>query len=133
MVDYLDSTRIVNGITGQISPWEFPWGTDNGTSSTDGYAIVQPFLSYKNRLTDKLTMTAGLTALYSNINDSIFSPIEPRLGSIMMLTSTISFLQGQAIIAKCRVLICITTEARKRRLRPLQTVSMERNTTKAWV
>jgi hypothetical protein len=80
MVDYLDSTRIVNGITGQISPWEFPWGTDNGTSSTDGYAIVQPFLSYKNRLTDKLTMTAGLTALYSNINDNTFSPIEPRLG-----------------------------------------------------
>ena len=25
-------------------------------------------------------MTAGLTALYSNINDNTFSPIEPRLG-----------------------------------------------------
>ena len=80
MVDYLDSTRIVNGITGQISSWEFPWGTDNGSSSKDGYAIIQPFISYKNRLTDKLTMTAGLTALYSNINDNTFSPIEPRLG-----------------------------------------------------
>ena len=30
MVDYLDSTRIVNGLTGEISPWEFPWGTDDG-------------------------------------------------------------------------------------------------------
>ncbi|MGB1282063.1 MAG: carboxypeptidase-like regulatory domain-containing protein [Schleiferiaceae bacterium] len=80
MVDYLDSTRIVNGLTGEISPWEFPWGTDDGGFSSDGYAVVQPFVSYKNRLTDKLTMTAGLTALYSNINDNTLSPIEPRLG-----------------------------------------------------
>jgi len=80
MVDYLDSTRIVNGLTGTISPWEFPWGTDQGTATTDGYAIVQPFISYKNRLTDKLTMTAGLTALYSSINTNSLSPVEPRIG-----------------------------------------------------
>lgn len=80
MVDYLDSTRIVNGITGQISDWEFPWGTDNGGFQSDGYAIVQPFISYKNRLTDKLTMTAGVTALYSSINENSLSPLEPRLG-----------------------------------------------------
>ena len=80
MVDYLDSTRIVNGLTGTISPWEFPWGTDQGTATTDGYAIVQPFISYKNRLTDKLTMTAGLTALYSSINNNSLSPVEPRIG-----------------------------------------------------
>jgi len=80
MVDYLDSTRIVNGLTGTISPWEFPWGTDQGTATTDGYAIVQPFISYKNRLTDKLTMTAGLTALYSSINTHSLSPVEPRIG-----------------------------------------------------
>ena len=80
MVDYLDSTRIVNGLTGTISPWEFPWGTDQGAATNDGYAIVQPFISYKNRLTDKLTMTAGLTALYSSINTNSLSPVEPRIG-----------------------------------------------------
>ena len=80
MVDYLDSTRIVNGLTGTISDWEFPWGTNQGTATTDGYAIVQPFISYKNRLTDKLTMTAGLTALYSSINTNSLSPVEPRIG-----------------------------------------------------
>ena len=80
MVNYLDSTRIVNGLTGTISDWEFPWGTAEGGFSTDGYAVVQPFISYKNRMTDKLTMTVGLTALYSNINNNTFSPLEPRLG-----------------------------------------------------
>ena len=63
MVDYLDSTRIVNGLTGVISDWEFPWGQADGTPITDGYAVVQPFISYKNRLTDDLTITAGITAL----------------------------------------------------------------------
>lgn len=80
LVDYLDSTRIVNGLTGEISDWEFPWGTSDGGFQSDGYAIVQPFISYKNRLTDRLTMTAGLTALYSSINENSLSPIEPRLG-----------------------------------------------------
>jgi len=80
LVDYLDSTRIVNGITGEISDWEFPWGTSDGAFQNDSYAIIQPFISYKNRLTDKLTMTAGLTALYSSINNNSLSPLEPRLG-----------------------------------------------------
>ena len=80
MVDYLDSTRIVNGLTGVISEWEFPWGQADGTPVTDNYAIVQPFISYKNRLTDDLTVTAGFTALYSTINDNSLSPLEPRLG-----------------------------------------------------
>lgn len=73
-VDYLDSTRIVDGLSGTIYPWEFPW------DSKDSYAVVQPFFSYKNRMTDQLTMTAGVTALYSNINKNSLSPFEPRLG-----------------------------------------------------
>ena len=74
MVDYLDSTRIVDGLTNTIYPWEFPW------DSKGSYAVVQPFISYKNKLTDEFTLTAGLTALYSNINSNSLSPFEPRLG-----------------------------------------------------
>lgn len=42
--------------------------------------MIQPFVSYKYRFNDKLTMTAGLTALYSSINENSLSPLEPRLG-----------------------------------------------------
>jgi hypothetical protein len=74
MGSYHDSTRIVNGITNVVYDWEMPWNSD------DSYANIQPFLSYKHRLTDALTMTAGATAFHSTINSNSTSLFEPRLG-----------------------------------------------------
>jgi hypothetical protein len=74
MGSYHDSTRIVNGITNVVYDWEMPWNSD------DAYANIQPFLSYKHRLTDALTMTAGASAFHSTINSNSTSLIEPRLG-----------------------------------------------------
>jgi len=74
MGSYHDSTRIVNGITNAVYDWEMPWNSD------DSYANIQPFLSYKHRLTDALTMTAGATAFHSTINSNSTSLFEPRLG-----------------------------------------------------
>jgi hypothetical protein len=74
MGSYHDSTRIVNGITNVVYDWEMPWNSD------DAYANIQPFLSYKHRLTDALTMTAGASAFHSTINSNSTSLFEPRLG-----------------------------------------------------
>ena len=74
MGSYHDSTRIVNGITNVVYDWEMPWNSD------DSYANIQPFLSYKHRLTDALTMTAGASAFHSTINSNSTSLFEPRLG-----------------------------------------------------
>ncbi|MEY2963309.1 MAG: hypothetical protein RL754_570 [Bacteroidota bacterium] len=74
MGSYVDSTRIVNGLTGEVYPWEMPWDI------SDSYANVQPFVSYKHKLTGGLTMTAGATAFYSSINANSLSLFEPRLG-----------------------------------------------------
>ena len=74
MGSYHDSTRIVNGITNVVYDWEMPWNSD------DSYVNIQPFLSYKHRLTDALTMTAGATAFHSTINSNSTSLFEPRLG-----------------------------------------------------
>ncbi|MCH1534416.1 MAG: TonB-dependent receptor, partial [Schleiferiaceae bacterium] len=74
MGSYHDSTRIVNGLDNTVYDWEMPW------NSEDSYANIQPFLSYKHRLTDALTMTAGATAFHSTINSNSTSLFEPRLG-----------------------------------------------------
>ena len=75
MGSYQDSTRIVNGLTGEVYPWELPWNTPDAS-----YANVQPFISYKHKLTGGLTATAGATAFYSSINANSLSLFEPRLG-----------------------------------------------------
>ena len=74
MVDYHDDTRVVDGLTGTIYPWEQPW------DSKDSYTIVQPYVSMKYRMNEKLSATASATSLYSTINANSYSPIEPRLG-----------------------------------------------------
>ena len=60
--------------TNVVYDWEMPWNSD------DTYANIQPFLSYKHRLTDALTMTAGASAFHSTINSNSTSLFEPRLG-----------------------------------------------------
>lgn len=45
----------------------------------DGGLLVQPFIQWKMRITEKMDFTAGLHAQYYSFSNSL-SPIEPRLG-----------------------------------------------------
>lgn len=48
--------------------------------NTDGsYVMLQPYLSWKHKFSEKLVLTAGLSSLYMSVGNA-FSPIEPRLG-----------------------------------------------------
>lgn len=58
----------------QFTPWRSRW------NANETFALVQPYVSYRSRLTDKLTLTAGLNALILTVNANSVSPIEPRLG-----------------------------------------------------
>lgn len=48
-------------------------------NSTGDYFMIQPYISWKHKFSDKLVMTAGLNSQYLSQGD-VFSPIEPRLG-----------------------------------------------------
>lgn len=70
-----DSVRTFTDINStQFTPWRIRWNTN------EVFALVQPYVSYRNRLTDNLTLTAGLNALWFTLNNKSISPIEPRLG-----------------------------------------------------
>jgi hypothetical protein len=76
---YIDSVRVVRpgaGTNGEtlLDPWKTRW------DARQGAPLVQPYVQYRLKLQDRLDLTAGLTSLYFGINDSSFSPIEPRLG-----------------------------------------------------
>jgi len=58
----------------RLSPWRKRWDVN------ETYVLVQPYVSYRSRLTENLTLTAGLNALYLSLNNKSFSPLEPRLG-----------------------------------------------------
>ena len=78
-VSYQDQGRAINpGIspsdTLSIDPWKKRWDVQSS------YVLLQPFVQYKHRFTEKLSATAGATALYSSINNKSLSPVEPRLG-----------------------------------------------------
>ena len=54
-------------------PWNLRWDYQGGS------ALVQPFLQWKYRISDKMDFTAGLHAQYFSMSNSI-SAAEPRLG-----------------------------------------------------
>lgn len=54
--------------------WQSRWNTN------EVFALLQPYASYRTRLTTNLTLTAGLNALILTLNSNSVSPIEPRLG-----------------------------------------------------
>ncbi|WP_460915008.1 TonB-dependent receptor [Spirosoma areae] len=58
----------------QFTPWRSRW------NSNEVFALLQPYVSYRTRLTTNLTLTAGLNALFLTLNRNSSSPIEPRLG-----------------------------------------------------
>lgn len=54
--------------------WQSRW------NANEVFALVQPYVSYRTRLTPNLTLTAGLNALILTLNRHSVSPVEPRLG-----------------------------------------------------
>ena len=90
MLDYQDSVQDVYG-PDSLQPWRIQW------AANDAWAVVQPFVSYKNRLTDQLTLTAGLTSLWASVNNNSFSPIEPRLGFLYQANETDKFFIGTGL------------------------------------
>lgn len=70
-----DSVRTFEPPTStQFTPWRTRWNTNAV------FALIQPYASYRTRLTDNLTFTAGLNALILTLNTNSISPLEPRLG-----------------------------------------------------
>ncbi|GAB4038995.1 carboxypeptidase-like regulatory domain-containing protein [Spirosoma gilvum] len=58
----------------QFTRWQRRW------DAAEVFALLQPYVSYRTRLTTNLTLTAGLNALIMTLNSNSISPIEPRLG-----------------------------------------------------
>lgn len=54
-------------------PWNLRWDYQGAS------ALIQPFISWKYRVSDKMDVTAGIHAQYFSMSKSI-SPFEPRLG-----------------------------------------------------
>ena len=75
---YIDSVRTVlpqaDGSPSLLSDWRTRWDAD------DNAILFQPYVHYKYKASERLTLTAGLTSMYFSINNNSFSPIEPRLG-----------------------------------------------------
>ena len=78
-VDYQDRGKTINIDLGNpetvsFSDWRKRW------NAQELIPLIQPFAQAKFRLSEKLSVVAGVTALYFGINDQSFSPFEPRLG-----------------------------------------------------
>ncbi|MGA0818569.1 MAG: carboxypeptidase-like regulatory domain-containing protein, partial [Schleiferiaceae bacterium] len=75
MLNYQDSVKQFDGTQpGVVPPWRKQWNTQAA------WPVVQPYVSYKNRLNEKTTFTAGATALYLGVNKKSLMPLEPRVG-----------------------------------------------------
>ncbi|RYC71026.1 TonB-dependent receptor [Spirosoma sordidisoli] len=58
----------------RFTPWRTRWNTN------ETFALVQPYVSFRHRLTENLTLTAGLNALWFTLNTRSVAPVEPRVG-----------------------------------------------------
>ena len=95
MLDYQDSVKQFDGTQpGVIPPWRKQWSTRTQ------WPVVQPYVSYKSRLNEKTTFTAGVTALYLGVNDKSFMPLEPRVGLSYQATATDRFFAGSGLHAQ---------------------------------
>lgn len=82
---YIDSVRNVTFTDNNdlvINPWQVRWN-----SEAIDY-LVQPYVQFKYRFNEKLSGTAGITALYYSINKNSLSPIEPRAGLAYQITNS---------------------------------------------
>jgi hypothetical protein len=76
---YTDSVRVVtlnedNTQLKDVTPWRTRW------NSEDNPMLIQPYIQFKYKANDKLTLTGGITSNIFTISDNATSPIEPRLG-----------------------------------------------------
>ncbi|ADB36216.1 TonB-dependent receptor [Spirosoma linguale] len=70
-----DSVRTFEPPTStRFTGWQTRW------DANETFALLQPYASYRTRLTSNLTLTAGLNALFLTLNAKSSSPVEPRLG-----------------------------------------------------
>ncbi|GAB3335957.1 carboxypeptidase-like regulatory domain-containing protein [Larkinella ripae] len=75
--NFLDSARVVTTsptLPTQLGPWEYRW------DARQTALLLQPYVQWRVSLTDRLTLSAGLTSLYFSLNKNSFSPVEPRAG-----------------------------------------------------
>lgn len=77
-LDYIDSVRVVLPATDSTALGFTPWNTR--WNASDVNVMVQPFVQFKYRASEKMTLTGGVSSLYYSVNDKSLSPIEPRLG-----------------------------------------------------
>ncbi len=94
MLDYQDSVRQFDGVTGVLPPWRKQWNTQAQ------WPVVQPYVSYKSRLNEKTTFTAGATSLYLGVNRTSFMPIEPRVGLSYQANANDRFFAGSGLHAQ---------------------------------
>ncbi|MBR9923240.1 MAG: TonB-dependent receptor [Bacteroidetes bacterium] len=77
-MNYLDSVRVVTlnpePDPAALTDWRIRW------DANEGAILLQPYINWKYKASERLTLTAGLTSLYFSINNNSFSPIEPRVG-----------------------------------------------------
>jgi len=76
---YIDSVRVVtldttNTMVEEISPWRIRW------KSRGNPMLIQPYLQFKYKASDKLILTGGITSNIFTIGKNSNSPIEPRFG-----------------------------------------------------
>ncbi|MGA0555070.1 carboxypeptidase regulatory-like domain-containing protein [Larkinella sp. VNQ87] len=74
---FLDSARVVmlqTGSPAQLGPWQYRW------DSRRTALLLQPYVQWRVNLSERLTLSAGLTSLYFSLNKNSFSPVEPRAG-----------------------------------------------------
>ena len=70
-----DSVRTFDPPTStHFAPWRSRW------NANEVFALLQPYASYRTQLTNNITLTAGLNALFLTLNRNSISPIEPRIG-----------------------------------------------------
>lgn len=77
--EYLDSARIAtlnsdNTKLDSVSKWRKRW------NSTGNPMLIQPYLQFKYKASDKLVLTGGFTSNIFTMSKNSISPIEPRFG-----------------------------------------------------
>ena len=81
-MNQLDSARILVTDTNFVIRWDY-----QGSA-----AMIQPFIQWKYRISDKMDFTAGIHSQYFSLSNS-FSYVEPRLGWKLKMN------KGQAVFA----------------------------------
>jgi hypothetical protein len=74
-LSYVDSARriMVGNVAGnQLDDWRVRWDASASVQQ------LQPYIQMKHQLSEKNTITVGITGFHSTINDNSTSPIEPR-------------------------------------------------------